>query len=81
MTSGLPDNEIVIPCGDWNRHVGRVSAGYEGVHEGHSYGSLIKLHYFELAFLENSVHKKHKKSIKDQGIFFQTHFLKCSLTL
>ena len=39
VTSGLPDDEIVIPCGDWNGHVGKVSAGYEEVHGRHSYGT------------------------------------------
>ena len=34
----LPDKEIVIPCGDWNGHVGREAAGYEGVHGGSGYG-------------------------------------------
>ena len=28
--------------------------------------SLVKLHYFQFAFLENCVYKKQKKSIKDQ---------------
>ena len=28
----------VIPCGDWNEHVGREAAGYEGVHGGSGYG-------------------------------------------
>ena len=36
--SQLPDKEIVIPCGDWNGHVGREAAGYEGVHGGSGYG-------------------------------------------
>ena len=27
-----------IPCGDWNGHVGREAAGYEGVHGGSGYG-------------------------------------------
>ena len=31
--------------------------------------SLVKLHYFQLAFLENCVHKKQKKSIKYQRNF------------
>ena len=34
VISELPDKEIVIPCGDWNGHVGREAAGYEGVHGG-----------------------------------------------
>ena len=29
---------MVIPCGDWNGHVGREAAGYEGVHGGSGYG-------------------------------------------
>ena len=32
--SELPDKEIAIPCRDWNGHVGREAAGYEGVHGG-----------------------------------------------
>ena len=38
VISELPDKEIVIPCGDWNGHVGREAAGYEGVHGGSWYG-------------------------------------------
>ena len=38
VISELPDKEIVIPCGDWNGHVGREAAGYEGVHGGYGYG-------------------------------------------
>ena len=38
VISELPDKEIVIPCGDWNGHVGREAAGYEGVHGGSGYG-------------------------------------------
>ena len=28
----------LVPCGDWNGHVGREAAGYEGVHGGSGYG-------------------------------------------
>ena len=42
--------------------------------------SLVKLHYFQFAFLENCVYKKQKKSIRVKGIFVQTHFFKCSPT-
>ena len=38
VISELPDKEIVIPCGDWNGHVGQEAAGYEGVHGGSGYG-------------------------------------------
>ena len=38
VISELPDKGIVIPCGDWNGHVGREAAGYEGVHGGSGYG-------------------------------------------
>ena len=38
VISELPDKEIVIPCRDWNGHVGREAAGYEGVHGGSGYG-------------------------------------------
>ena len=38
VISELPDKEIVIPCGDWNGHVGREAAGYESVRGGSGYG-------------------------------------------
>ena len=38
VISELPDKEIVIPCRDWNGHVGREAPGYEGVHGGSGYG-------------------------------------------
>ena len=41
VISKLPDKEILIPCGDWNGHVGRESAGYEGVHGSYGYGECI----------------------------------------
>ena len=34
----FPSNEIVILCGDWNGHVGNLSARYEGVHGGFGFG-------------------------------------------
>ena len=36
--SALPEKDIVIPCGDWNGHVGKTAPGYEGVHGGAGYG-------------------------------------------
>ena len=38
VISAIPDKELVIPCGDWNGHVGRQSSGYEGVHGGSGFG-------------------------------------------
>ena len=38
--------------------------------------SLVKLHYFQLAFLENCVYKNQKKSIKDERNFCSNTFLK-----
>ena len=38
--------------------------------------SLVKLHYFQLTFLENCVYKKQKKSIKDQKNFYSNTFFK-----
>ena len=38
VISELPDKGIVIPCVDWNGHVGRKAAGYEDVHVGSGYG-------------------------------------------
>ena len=38
--------------------------------------SLVKLHYFQFAFLENWAYKKQEKSIKDQRNFFSNTFFK-----
>ena len=38
--------------------------------------SLVKLHYFQLSLLKNSVYKKQKKSIKDQRNFCLNTFFK-----
>lgn len=35
LTSGLPDNKIAIPCGDWNGHFGKDSSGYVEIHWKH----------------------------------------------
>ena len=29
-----PETEFLLPCGDWNGHIGREAAGYEEVHGG-----------------------------------------------
>ena len=36
--SKVKDQEFLIPCGDWNRHIGQMAEGYEGVHGGKAYG-------------------------------------------
>ena len=41
-----------------------------------AFASLVKLHYFQLAFLENCEYKKQKKSIKDQKNFCLNMFYK-----
>ena len=43
VISELPDKEIVIPCGDWNGHVGREAAGYEGVHGGLGMANVMQM--------------------------------------
>ncbi len=39
VVAKLPPSEIPILLGDWNGHVGSASAGYEGVHGGHGWGT------------------------------------------
>ena len=41
-----------------------------------AFDSLVKLRYFQFAFLENCVHKKQEKSIKDQRNFCSNAFFK-----
>ena len=38
VISKLLENEIVMPCGDVNGHVGKESAGYEGFNGGSGSG-------------------------------------------
>ena len=35
---GIPQDEVIILGGDLNGHVGRASAGYEGIHGGFGHG-------------------------------------------
>ena len=39
-------------------------------------GSLVKIHYFHFAILENCLYEKQKKSIKDQRNFWLNTFFK-----
>ena len=34
MTARIPGSEFLIPCGDWNGHVGRAGTEYREVHGG-----------------------------------------------
>ena len=38
VTARIPASEFLIPCGDWNDHVGRAGTGYREVHGGMRYG-------------------------------------------
>ena len=38
MTARIPASEFLIPCGDWNGHVGCAGTGYREVHGGMGYG-------------------------------------------
>ena len=38
VTARIPASEFLIPCGDWNGHVGRACTGYREVHGGMGYG-------------------------------------------
>ena len=37
-TARIPRSEFLIPCGDWNDHVGRAGTEYREVHGGMVYG-------------------------------------------
>ena len=34
----IPASEFLIPCDDWNGHVGSTGSGYKEVHGGYGYG-------------------------------------------
>ena len=38
LTARIPASEFLIPCGDWNGHVGCAGTGYREVHGGMGYG-------------------------------------------
>ena len=38
VTARIPASEFLIPCGDWNGHVGLAGTGYREVHGGMGYG-------------------------------------------
>ena len=38
VTARIPGFEFLIPCGDWNGHVGHAGTGYREVHGGMGYG-------------------------------------------
>ena len=38
VTAMIPASEFLIPCGDWNGHVGSTGSGYKEVHVGYGYG-------------------------------------------
>ena len=38
VTARIPASEFLIPCRDWNGHVGRAGTGYREVHGGMGYG-------------------------------------------
>ena len=38
VTARILASEFLIPCGDWNGHVGHAGTGYKEVHGGMGYG-------------------------------------------
>ena len=38
LTARIPASKFLIPCGDWNGHVGQAGTGYREVHGGMGYG-------------------------------------------
>ena len=38
VTARIPRSQLLIPCGDWNGHVGRAGTEYREVHGGMGYG-------------------------------------------
>ena len=38
VTAMIPASEFLIPCGDWNGHVGSTGSGNKEVHGGYGYG-------------------------------------------
>ena len=40
VTAMIQASEFLIPCGDWNGHVGSSGSGYKEVHGSYGYGKL-----------------------------------------
>ena len=38
VTAMIVASEFLIPCGDWNGHVGSTGSGYKEIHGGYGYG-------------------------------------------
>ena len=38
IVAGIPSNEVLIPGGDWNGHVGEAAEGFNGAHGGFGHG-------------------------------------------
>ena len=38
VTAMIPASEFLIPCSDWNGHVGSTGSDYKEVHRGNGYG-------------------------------------------
>lgn len=38
VVAKIPEKEFLLPCGDWNGHIGKAAAGFEEVHGGLAYG-------------------------------------------
>ena len=87
VTARIPASEFLIPCGDWNGHVGRAGTGYREVHGGMGYGRLKpdvegeRILEYALAFdllLGNTCFKKrdsHLITYKSGNIAMQIDFI------
>ena len=87
MTARIPASEFLIPCGDWNGHVGRAGTGYREVHGGMGYGRPEpdvegeRILEYALAFdllLGNTCFKKHDSHLityKSGNIATQIDFI------
>ena len=87
VTARIPASEFLIPCGDWNGHVGRAGTGYREVHGGMGYGRLEpdvegeRILEYALAFdllLGNTCFKKHDSHLityKSGNIATQIDFI------
>ena len=87
VTARIPASEFLIPCGDWNGHVGHAGTGYREVHGGMGYGRLEpdvegeRILQYALAFdllLGNTCFKKrdcHLITYKSGNIAMQIDFI------